>query len=80
MAETKKSVMTLVMGKGLKKALEKTSKGLGCSQGEVIRTALYGFLNDVIEKQLAEDLVLEKSEEEAERLHEGAESKQLKRF
>jgi hypothetical protein len=42
-----KPVLDLVMSEGLKRALEEAAQRLECSQAEVVRVALYGFLKDL---------------------------------
>lgn len=42
-----KPQMTFVMPNGLKNALIKASKRLGCSQAEVVKTALSIYLKDL---------------------------------
>ena len=52
MVKSKKPIVGVVVPNGLKYAVEKTSKRLGCSQGEVVRTALYEFLKPQIQEQI----------------------------
>jgi hypothetical protein len=42
-----KPVLDLVVPNGLKRAVEEAARRLQCSQAEVVRTALYGFLKDL---------------------------------
>lgn len=47
MVKTNKPVMNVVIPNGLKNAVEVASKKMGCSQGEIVRTSLYQFLNQL---------------------------------
>lgn len=42
-----KPVLDLVVPNGLKRAVEEAARRLQCSQAEIVRTALYGFLKDL---------------------------------
>ena len=52
--KSSKPVLDLVVPMGLKQAVEEASQKLQCSQAEIVRTALYGFLKDLslIRKQI----------------------------
>jgi len=47
MARGPKPQISLVLPEGIKSALIYASKKLGCSQAEIIRTALYEYLKDL---------------------------------
>lgn len=58
----------LVMPTGLKRAVEEASRKLGCSQAEIVRTALYEFLGNLslLRTQVKRVLAMKRSRTELE--------------
>lgn len=47
MTKMPKPVINIIVSHGVKRAIENASQRLGCSQAEVVRTALYNYLTQL---------------------------------